>query len=101
MTRTAAKPPKKPYRDFPLHAHASGQWAKKIREKRVYFGSWDDPPAALEKYLRERDEWQAVQNPREAARVDGGAIRDLVNQFLAQEKRLDDGEISGRSFSDM
>ena len=49
------KKPKKPYTSYPLYAHAGGVWAKKILSKVYYFGPWDDPQGALEKYLSQRD----------------------------------------------
>jgi hypothetical protein len=33
--------------DFPLDDRAAGRWAEKIRRHFHYFGTWDDPQAAL------------------------------------------------------
>lgn len=85
------KKPKKPYKDFPLFAHASGQWAKKIRGKMHYFGT--DSAAALKKYTEERDDLQAGRTPR--LHPDGLTVRELANQFLTAKKgRLIAGELS-------
>ena len=93
-----AKPPK-PYPDFPLFPHATGRWAKKIRGKFHYFGSWDDPHGALERYLDQKDDLHAGRIPRKS---DGGpTVRDLLNRFLSAKQALvDTGEIAARTFAD-
>lgn len=90
--------PKKPYPEFPLTAHPSGQWSKKIRQKVHYFGVWADPDAALNLYLDQRDDLQAGRIPDKG---DGLSVRDAVNHFLeAKEKRMESGELSPRTFAD-
>jgi hypothetical protein len=50
-----AEAPSKPYPEFPLFAHATRRWAKKIRGQLHYFGPWSDHDGALAKYLAEKD----------------------------------------------
>ena len=100
-TNRTRNKPAKPYPDFPLFAHATRRWAKKIRGKFYYFGPWDDPDAALQKYLDQRNDLHAGRTPREV--TDGLTVRDLCNRFLSTKKLLlEAGEIvtflvSGRS----
>jgi hypothetical protein len=42
--------PEKPYPEFPLFAHATRRWAKKILGKFHYFGPWGDWQGALTKF---------------------------------------------------
>ena len=72
--------PRKPYPDYPLSTHASGRWAKKIRQKPHFFGPWRDPAGALDKDLDQRDDLHAGQTPRVTS--DGLTIRDLKERFL-------------------
>jgi integrase len=93
-----SKPPK-PYPDFPLYAHRTGRWAKRIRGKIHYFGPWRDPTAALDKYSRERDDLYAGRTPR--AQGDGLTLRDLANRFLTAKQHLvDTRELSPLTFAD-
>src|SRR5690348_2452767 len=61
--------PTKPNLDFPLFPHAGGHWGKRIRRRMHYFGVWDDPVAALNSYLHQKDDLHAAPSqgnyPRE------------------------------------
>ena len=97
--------PKKPYAEFPLFPHASGQWSKKIKGKLWYFGTWSDPDGAIVKYLEQVDEIQAGRDPRKhgASRTSSAelSVADLCNFFLErQQRRIDTGEVSRRHFGD-
>lgn len=91
--------PAKPYPDFPLFPHATKRWAKKIRGAFVYFGPWDDPDAALKKYLAEKDALHAGRKPREVST--GVTLKEMVNAFLAaKEDLVNAGELTKRSWDD-
>ena len=97
---TLTAKPVKPYEGFPLFPHANGRWAKKIRGKLVYFGRWDEPDAALQKFLDQRDDLYAGRTPR-ASNI-GLTVKDLANRFLAmQEQRKDAQEIRHRTFEEL
>ncbi len=89
--------PAKPYPDFPLFPHATRRWAKKIRGRMVYFGPWDDPDAALKKYLEERDALHAGRKPR--TEPEGLSVKALANALLNHKQTLlDAGELSPRTW---
>lgn len=93
---------RKPYPEFPLFPHATGRWAKKIRQKLHYFGKVADDPdgsKALDKLNRE---WLYLSEGRTPPPVDigdGCTLRTLCNAFLTAKKlKLDSGELSESSF---
>lgn len=90
--------PNKPHPDFPLFPHASGQWAKKIRGKLHYFGTWEDAEAALNNYLQQKDALQSGRKPRPDP--DAVSVKDVSNAFLNHKKALlDAGELSAHTWN--
>jgi integrase len=89
--------PLNPYPDYPLFPHASGQWAKKIRGRMVYFGLWADPDAALANYLEHKDDLHAGRKPRPEAGA--ATVKDAANDFLNVKQALvNTGELSPRTW---
>ena len=80
--------PAKPRPDFPLFAHQTGRWAKKVRGRLFYFGPWGDPQRALGKSLDQKDELLAGRRPRENGCA--ATVRDLANAFLRAKRSLAD-----------
>ena len=100
-TRSARIKPPKPYPDFPLFPHDAGVWAKKIRGKMHYFGRWDDPDAALKKYLEQKDDLHAGPTPASQSATEAATVKDVCNAFLnAKAARVESGELSQRMFLD-
>jgi integrase len=96
---TAPAKPSKPYADFPLFPHANGCWAKKIRGQMHYFGPWNDPDAALAKYLNQKDALHAGRKPR--SDPEALTVKDLANHFLnAKQALVDAGELSPRTWAE-
>jgi integrase len=93
--------PSKPHADFPLCAHNNGTWCKKIRGRIFYFGTWDDPQAALNEYLDVKDDLLAGRVPGVSDNPDGLSVRELCNAFLTHKKhKLETGELSPQSFGE-
>ena len=86
----------KPHPDYPLTAHPSGRWCKKVRGKIWFFGKIDDHQAALEKWLEQKDDLLAGRIPRaRRANASSVTLRELVNRFLNTKATLRDaGDLS-------
>jgi integrase len=90
--------PEKPYPGFPLYAHASGKWAKSIRGRVRYFGTWEDPQGALREYEEQKQELHAgVRTQREMNAV---TVEDLFDAYLeSKEQKIATGELSRRTWT--
>jgi integrase len=92
MKRKSTDKPPKPYATYPLHAHASGQWAGRINGKVRYFGLWADPGTALERY-------HAALNG--TPYVVPESVGERVDKFRADKKaQLATGDITPVTFGE-
>lgn len=94
------KPPK-PYPEYPLFAHDTKRWAKKIKKKTHYFGPWDDWKGALDRYQYAIDFLMAGKPvpPKDSTAL---TIEDLCNSFLeARDHEVKSGELALLSWKDL
>ncbi len=113
--KTRKSKPAKPYEGYPLFPHASGRWAKKIRQKIHFFGRWgntvageiipmDDVEASASMALAEFNrQWPYLSEGRLAptVAVDGCTIRDLCNSLLTDKtSKVETGELTQYSFNE-
>ncbi|MCH7989180.1 MAG: hypothetical protein IID46_08520, partial [Planctomycetes bacterium] len=97
-SKVRRKKPRKPSKDFPLFPHAAGVWAKKVCGKLRYFGPWDDPQAALSRWLEEKDDLLAGRTPR-VKQPDELTVKHLADAFLtAKMDRYENGELTAATF---
>lgn len=97
--KPAPAKPSKPYPEFPLFAHITNRWCKKIRGKLHYFGPWDDPDGALERYNEQKEALHAGRKP--CVSQDAATVKDVVNSFLnAKQALVDAGELSPRTWAE-
>ena len=88
----------KPYPAFPLTAHPTGRWCKKVLGKIHFFGKLDDWKAALEKWEREEPDLRAGRPPRPAGPA-GYTLRNLTVAYLNHKKaRMESGAAVPRLF---
>ena len=86
--------------NFPLDAHANGQWAKTIGGRKYFFGAWNAPSSTEAEYLRKKEYLQAGVKPP-PKEIEGFGIRDLANRLLTfKEQPVQTEELSPRPFRD-
>lgn len=88
--------PSKPHPDFPLSPHSTGKWYKKVQGSFYYFGTWDDPDAALAEWLARKDDIFAGRDHlRHEGDSSGDDVAFMCNEFVeAKQQQLADGEIA-------
>ena len=76
--------------------------SKKIRGKIHFFGVWEHPQIALQKYLHVAADLHAGRQPQiDSIPADGPTVKHVCNHFLTyQFQKVEAGEITVRWFED-
>lgn len=82
-----------------MSAHASGQWAKQIKGKMIYFGRWEDPDGARRRLLEFMKTVQEKSTATVQALPGEITVSNVVNNFLeAKHKKVESGDLTPRQF---
>jgi integrase len=105
MNTTPNPTPGKPREDFPLSIASNGQWAKKVNQKRYYFGSVKTDPkgvAALQDWLKRKDAILAgMDTPTVAAASNLMSLEELKELYVGKQKSaVEAGDLSLRTLQD-
>lgn len=92
-----AKKPDKPHARFPLYAHASGSWAKKIKGRVHYFGPWSDWKGAEAAYYASEAYLRAGVEPPSAQTT----VANLLDEFVGgKHAQLVTGDITETTYKE-
>ena len=83
--------PTKPYPTFPLTAHNNGQGCKKIHGKVPFFGTWAEPEAALQRYLKTAADLHAGRESNQSVPPDAPTVKEVCNHHLTYQLRHSGG----------
>ncbi len=85
--------PDKPSPEYPLYAHNTGRWAKKVQGKLYYFGPWEKPEVALDNFNKFQHKHLGTMQPDNQL-----SIGELCQQFLSyKQHQLEAGELAPRT----
>jgi len=87
LIRKRRRKPTKPYASFPLTPRNNGQWCKKVRGKVHFFGVWEDPDAALQRYLQLAADLHAGREPHHSVSADGPTGKEVCNRWVMRQLR--------------
>jgi integrase len=88
--------PNKPRAEYPLFANQNGQWAKKIKGRPYYFGSWKTDPKGVAAEAEYGRRLPAILAGTDSIAVDAGStdwtVGRLMGEFLKAKKSAADAK---------
>ena len=93
--------PSKPHPDYPLTPHQCGKRCRKVQGRTYYFGTWDDPDAALREWLDRKDGILAGRDHERDEGEHDDDVAALCNAFVESKRQsLESQDIDGRTYAE-